>query len=35
MTEAPSYTDIDTLADRLRDVPYESILRTIGRVAER
>ena len=35
MTEVRSYTDIDNLADRLREVPYEPILRTIGRVAER
>ncbi len=34
MTETSSYTDIHTLADRLRGIPYESILRTIGRVAE-
>ena len=35
MTEVRSYQDIDNLADRLREVPYEPILRTIGRVAER
>ena len=35
MTEVRAYTDIDTLAERLRTVPYESVLRTIGRVAER
>jgi poly(A) polymerase len=35
MTEARAYTDIDTLTERLRTVPYESVLRTIGRVAER
>jgi len=35
MTEVRSYRDVDTLADRLREEPYESILRTIGRVAER
>ncbi|HKL88289.1 MAG TPA: hypothetical protein VJ884_04725, partial [Salinibacter sp.] len=35
MTEVRSYDDITTLADQLREVPYESILRTIGRVAER
>jgi len=35
MTEVRSYTDIDNLAERLREVPYEPILRTIGRVAER
>ena len=35
MTEVQSYTDIETLAERLREVPYEPILRTIGRVAER
>ena len=35
MTEVCSYQDIDNLADRLREVPYEPILRTIGRVAER
>lgn len=34
MTEVRSYTDVDTLAPRLREVPYEPILRTIGRVAE-
>ncbi|WP_103020366.1 CCA tRNA nucleotidyltransferase [Salinibacter altiplanensis] len=35
MTKTSSYTDITTLAERLRDVPYEPILRTIGRVAAR
>jgi len=35
MTEVRSYTDIDSLAERLRTVPYESVLRTIGHVAER
>jgi len=35
MTEVQSYTDIENLAERLREVPYEPILRTIGRVAER
>ncbi len=35
MTEVRSYDDIHSLADRLRTVPYDSILRTIGRVAER
>ena len=35
MTEVRSYQDTDNLADRLREVPYEPILRTIGRVAER
>jgi len=35
MTEAQSYTDIDALDDRLAAVPYEGILRQIGRVAER
>jgi len=35
MTQATSYTDITSLADRLRKEPYEPVLRTIGRVAER
>jgi poly(A) polymerase len=35
MTEVRAYTDIDNLAERLQEVPYESILRTIGHVAER
>jgi len=35
MTQASSYTDVTSLADRLRTEPYEPILRTIGRVAER
>jgi len=35
MTQVSSYTDITSLADRLRAVPYEPVLRTIGRVAER
>ena len=35
MTEAAPYDDIDCLADRLRSEPYEPLLRTIGRVAER
>ena len=35
MTETLSYVDVDNLANRLRSVPYTSILRTIGRVAER
>jgi poly(A) polymerase len=35
MTEAAPYDDIDSLADRLRSEPYEPLLRTIGRVAER
>jgi poly(A) polymerase len=35
MTQVSSYTDITSLADRLRAVPYEPILRTIGHVAER
>jgi len=35
MTKVRSYTDIENLAERLREVPYEPILRTIGRVAER
>jgi poly(A) polymerase len=35
MTEVSSYTDIDSLAPLLRDIPYTSVLRTIGRVAER
>jgi len=35
MTEVRSYTDIENLSERLREVPYEPILRTIGRVAER
>ena len=34
MTETLPYVDINNLADRLREVPYEPILRTIGRVAE-
>jgi poly(A) polymerase len=34
MTAAPTYTDIDTLAPLLADVPYTGVLRTIGRVAE-
>jgi len=35
MTEVHSYDDIDNLAALLREEPYEPILRTIGRVAER
>ena len=35
MTAVRSYTDIDSLTDRLDARPYGSILRTIGRVAER
>jgi len=35
MTQISSYTDITSLVDRLRAVPYEPVLRTIGRVAER
>jgi len=35
MTEVRSYEDIDNLADLLREEPYEPLLRTIGRVAER
>ncbi|MFB6249720.1 MAG: CCA tRNA nucleotidyltransferase [Salinibacter sp.] len=35
MAEVRSYDDIDHLAKRLREEPYEPILRTIGRVAER
>jgi len=35
MTEVRPYDDVDSLADRLREVPYEPVLRTIGRVAER
>jgi len=34
MTEVRSYTNMDNLAERLREVPYTSILRTIGQVAE-
>jgi poly(A) polymerase len=35
MTEVHAYENVDTLAPRLSEVPYESLLRTIGRVAER
>jgi poly(A) polymerase len=35
MTAVRSYEEIDNLADLLREEPYEPILRTIGRVAER
>jgi len=35
MTAVRSYSDIDTLTPLLREVPYEPLLRTIGRVAER
>jgi len=35
MTQASPYTDVTSLADRLREVPYAPTLRTIGRVAER
>ena len=35
MAEVRSYDDIDHLAKRLREEPYEPILRTVGRVAER
>ena len=34
MTEALSYTDVDSLAPLLQEVPYEDVLRTIGRVAK-
>jgi poly(A) polymerase len=35
MTEVRSYTDIDSLEARLDDRPFASVLRTVGRVAER
>ena len=35
MTQDPSYTHIDTLADRLDARPYGPILRDIGHIAER
>ncbi|MFP4228625.1 MAG: CCA tRNA nucleotidyltransferase [Salinivenus sp.] len=35
MTEVRSYTDIESLAPLLHAVPYEDVLRTIGRVADR
>jgi poly(A) polymerase len=35
MTEVRSYEDIENLSALLREEPYEPVLRTIGRVAER